>query len=311
METRAHYVAVGAFVLTLVALAFVAVLWIGRAQLTTQYARYDIYFTGAVTGLTVGSAVDFNGIQVGRVSAITIATVERIRVQIEIDQTVPIKTNTVADLETNILSGVSTIQLQGGTTEAPTLTAQAGEEYPVIKARRSSLEQLYARAPQLLAKLIQAADNLNNVLGPENQKALAASLGNIQQLTGSAAAHSKQFGEAIDNADTAMAALGKFLTDVDQSYSSRNGLKDQVSVALSDYDKLAKGLLDTNHQIQLTVQDARPVVQKFGDQTLAQVSDLIADARHFLAGLTRLADSIERDPQRFLFGDRREGYHPR
>src|ERR1700730_10630068 len=107
METRAHYVAVGAFVLALVALAFVAVLWIARTQLTTQYALYDIYFTGPVTGLTQGAAVQFNGIQVGRVTEISIANVEKIRVRVEIQQDVPIKINTVADLETNILSGVA------------------------------------------------------------------------------------------------------------------------------------------------------------------------------------------------------------
>ena len=40
METRAHYVAVGGFVLTMVALALVAVLWMARASLTTEYAHY-------------------------------------------------------------------------------------------------------------------------------------------------------------------------------------------------------------------------------------------------------------------------------
>ena len=42
MEIRAHYVAVGAFVLLMVVLAFVTVLWLARGQLTTQQARYDI-----------------------------------------------------------------------------------------------------------------------------------------------------------------------------------------------------------------------------------------------------------------------------
>jgi phospholipid/cholesterol/gamma-HCH transport system substrate-binding protein len=311
METRAHYVAVGAFVLALIALAFVAVLWIGRTQLTTQYTDYDIYFTGPVTGLTQGAAVEFNGIQVGRVAEITIANVERIRVRIEIHQDVPIKTNTVAALETNILSGVSFIQLQGGTREAPTLKVEAGERYPVIKSRRSSLEQLYARAPQLLSKLMDVADNLNAVLSEHNQKALSSSLDNIQTLTANAAAHSKDLGETITNADAAMAALGKLLHNVDESYSGRNGLKDKLAAALSDYDRLAKGLIDTNHQIQLTLQDARPGVRRFAQQTLPQVGDLIADARHLVAGLTRLASTIERDPTRFLFGDRREGYRPR
>lgn len=311
METRAHYVAVGAFVLALIALAFIAVLWIGRTQLTTQYALYDIFFTGPVTGLTQGAAVQFNGIQVGHVTEISIANVERIRVRVEIQQDVPIKINTVADLETNLLSGVALIQLQGGTREAPTLKAEAGQDYPVIKSRRSSLEQLYARAPQLLSKLIEVADNLNSVLGEHNRKALAQSLDNIQAVTGSAAEHSKEFGETIANADAAMASLGKLLNNVDQSYSSPNGIKDRLDVALSDFDKLTKGLADTNHQIQLTVQDLRPGVHQFSQQTLNQLSDLISDARNLIGGLTRLAGTIERDPTRFLFGDRREGYHPK
>ncbi len=44
METRAHYAAVGAFVLTMILLALAAVLWLARGELTTQYARFDIYF---------------------------------------------------------------------------------------------------------------------------------------------------------------------------------------------------------------------------------------------------------------------------
>ncbi len=58
METRAHYVAVGAFVLAIITLAFGVVLWLARAQLTTQYALYDIYFAGPVSGLREGAAVE-------------------------------------------------------------------------------------------------------------------------------------------------------------------------------------------------------------------------------------------------------------
>ena len=37
METRANYVAVGAFVLTVLAGVFVAVLWLARVQFETEY----------------------------------------------------------------------------------------------------------------------------------------------------------------------------------------------------------------------------------------------------------------------------------
>src|SRR5260370_10863248 len=89
METRAHYVAVGAFVLAIVSVAFVAVLWLARAQLTTQYALYDIYFTGVVSGLRGGGAVEYNGVPGGRVAEVRIRpdNVERIRVTLQIETT--------------------------------------------------------------------------------------------------------------------------------------------------------------------------------------------------------------------------------
>ena len=67
METRAHYVAVGVFVLVLVAIGFGGVLWIARTQLTTQYAVYDVYFRGPVSGLREGAVVEYNGVPSGRV----------------------------------------------------------------------------------------------------------------------------------------------------------------------------------------------------------------------------------------------------
>jgi phospholipid/cholesterol/gamma-HCH transport system substrate-binding protein len=38
---------------------------------------------------------------------------------------------------------------------------------------------------------------------------------------------------------------------------------------------------------------------------------LLTDSRALILELTRVADQLERDPARFLFGDRREGYRPR
>jgi len=313
METRAHYVAVGSFVLTVLFLAFVAVLWLARIEFTTQYTNYDIYFTGAVTGLTDGAAVQYNGIRVGRVVDIRLdpLNVERIRVMVEIDNRVVIKTDAVASLETNLLSGVSFIQIRGGTQEAAILVAQSGERYPVINARRSSLERVYSRAPQLLERLIEVADNLNQMLDDHNRKAFSESLENVRTVTGAAASHSNEIAEAIGNANTALAELGTLLRNVDQSYSARDGLKDQLAVTLGDYDRLAKNLMETSRQLQLVVQDARPGLHDFSQRTLTNVNDLVTEARTFVSGLIRLTSDIQRDPTRFIFGDRREGYRPR
>ncbi len=54
METRAHYIAVGAFVVAIVFLAFGAVLWLGRVELSQDFAKYYIFFRGSVAGLEQG-----------------------------------------------------------------------------------------------------------------------------------------------------------------------------------------------------------------------------------------------------------------
>jgi len=148
METRAHYVAVGVFVLVLVTVGFIAVLWIAQTQLTTQYSLYDIYFRGPVSGLREGAVVEYNGVPSGRVKEIRIDpnNVEQIRVTVEIERNVVIKQNAAANLETNILSGVSYIEVAGGTQDAPVLTAEAGSASPASpRACRRSWRSLTRR----------------------------------------------------------------------------------------------------------------------------------------------------------------------
>jgi phospholipid/cholesterol/gamma-HCH transport system substrate-binding protein len=312
METRAHYVAVGAFVLAIVTLAFVAVLWLARAQLTTQYALYDIYFTGVVSGLREGGAVEYNGVPVGRVAEVRISpdNVERIRVTVEIEADVVIKQDAAASVESNLLSGVSFIQIVGGTQDAPVLTAQAGQRYPIIRSHRSRLASISARAPQLLEKLSETADHLNELLDEKNRAAVTESLDNIRGITAAVAERKKDIAELSANANAAVLALSGLLHDVDQSYMDPAGLRDSLTGGIADFDRLAKNLSDTNRQLQQSLQDVRPGLRNFGQRTLGDVADLISEARQFISGLSRLAAGIERDPSRVLFGDRREGYRP-
>lgn len=320
METRAHYVAVGAFVLTVILLGFVAVLFLGRAEFSTQYSRYDIYFTGTVSGLGQGSPVLYNGIRAGRVSDIRIDphNVELIRVEVEIENKVVIKADAVAGVETNLLSGVSTIQITGGTQNAPVLVAEAGQPYPVIQSRRSQLERVYARAPRLLERLIELTDNLNTLVDEPNRKAFSEILENLRVASGSLVNTTKRLDdvtgdarEALGQAKTTFSSIGKLADDLNQGFSGRDGLKKQLSGAITDYDQLAKGLNDTNKRLQGTLQDLSPGVKELSQRTVGQIGSLVTEARQLVSGLSRLASDIERDPTRFIFGDRREGYKPR
>jgi phospholipid/cholesterol/gamma-HCH transport system substrate-binding protein len=313
METRANYVAVGGFVLAMIVLAFAAVVWLARSELTTKNTLYDIFFQGPVTGLRKGSSVEYSGVPIGKVQDVRIdpLNVARIRVTIEIDSKVPIKTDAAAAVETNILSGVSFIQIVGGTEDAPLLLPQANQRYAVIRAHRSRLASVTARAPQLLEKLIETADKVNELIDEKNRRALGESLENLRVFSGNLAERSKDLADITANANAAAAGLSTLIGNVDKSYSAPDGIGDRLTTTIADFDKVAKNLSDTNRQLQGTLQDVRPGLRSFSQQTLGEVGTLVAEVRQLIAGLSRLAAGIERDPSSLLLGDRREGYRPR
>jgi len=313
METRAHYVAVGAFVLAVIFLAFVAVLWLGHAEFGQQAKRYYIFFRGSVAGLNKGSQVQYNGIPVGRVVDIRVdpANLEQIQVMVEIDTSiVDIKSDARAFLDANILNGIATIQIRGGTREASELMPAAGHKYPVIKAGRSELEEVKASLPELVADLKAAAHSINALLDEQNRQAVSDTLRNIQTISGALVEPSKQVNDVVDDANKAVVELRTFFQNLDQSYTEKGGLKDQLSQTLGDADRLAKNLNEASRQLQLVLQENRPGIRNFTQSTLTQVSDLLTDLQRFVAGATRFVSDMERNPTRLLFGERREGYRP-
>ena len=313
METRAHYVAVGAFVLAVIFLAFVAVLWLGRAEFGQQAKRYYIFFRGSVAGLNKGSQVQYNGIPVGRVVDIRVdpANLEQIQVMVEIDTSiVDIKSDARAFLDANILNGIATIQIRGGTREASELAPAPGHKYPVIKSGRSELEEVKASLPELVADLKAAAHGINALLDEQNRQAVSDTLRNVQTITSALVEPSKEVNEVVDNANKAVVELRTFFQNLDQSYTEKGGLKDQLSQTLGDADRLAKNLNEASRQLQLVLQENRPGIRNFTQSTLNQVSDLVTDLQRFVAGATRFVSEMERNPTRLLFGERREGYRP-
>jgi phospholipid/cholesterol/gamma-HCH transport system substrate-binding protein len=313
METRAHYVAVGAFVLAIIVLGFVAVVSLGRVEFAQDFKRYYVFFTGSVTGLSKGSLVQYNGITVGRVVDVRVDPddLEKIQVTVEIDSNlVKIKTDARAFVETALLSGVATIQIRGGTREAADLEPEAGHRYPVIAAGSSVFQRVAEAGPQLLDRLMIAVDNLNDLLNERNRKAISETLQNVQVISGAFVAPSKEVGELVANANTTLLEMTTLLSHIDESYASKGGLKDEASQALNDFDRLARNLVDTNRQLQQLLQENRPGLREFTQATLTQVGDLVSDMQRFIGGLSRFVSSVERDPGRLLFGERREGYRP-
>jgi phospholipid/cholesterol/gamma-HCH transport system substrate-binding protein len=317
METRANYIAVGAFVLVMLAGILAVVLWIARVEFNRERAFYDIYFTGSVAGLAPGSEVRYNGIRVGRVEEIRIdpQNLQQVRVTVELDQTALIKTDAVASIEVQGLTGAAYIEISGGSQSAPPLEARQNQRYPVIASRQSGLQRVFASAPEVLTRLADVADKLSAILDERNRAAIAETLENIRRVTGVAAAHAGDLDHTLTDTAAAMRELRASLTAADATLAQLRALlgdKGEARVALQGIDQASRKVDKLATDLDALVQENRPPLRDFSQRGLTQMTELLADARALVDELTRLSDEIERDPTRFFFGgNRREGYQPK
>ncbi|HEX7007876.1 MAG TPA: MlaD family protein [Alphaproteobacteria bacterium] len=298
METRASYLLVGTFVLILVAAGFVFILWIAQAQVTRDTQTYLTYFTTTVTGLQTGSIVRYRGVPVGEVTRIRIdpRNPEQIEVTLEVEATTPIKTDTVAVLESQGITGVAFIQLRGGTRSSPTLVAQPGERYPVIKSEGSGFEKILTDFPKLLQNLNTLADSANAVLDEKNREAISVTLDNVAKISTALGDRQKEFEEVLANSNKALASL--------------NGLIADMRPAIGDIQAGVKSFSSMSDTINKLVEENRRPWRDFSATGLYEFSLFISEARDLVQALTRISTRLEDDPARFLFGDKQKGFQP-
>ena len=142
METRANHLLIGGFVIATVVAFLGFVVWMAKIEIDQEFERYDIYFEGSVSGLSVAGEVRYKGVPVGSVQEIVIdpKVPNRVRVTIKVGASTPIKEDTVAQLELQGITGVSYVQLTGGSPTSPALKIQSGQRFPVIVSKPSQFE---------------------------------------------------------------------------------------------------------------------------------------------------------------------------
>jgi len=124
METDKHYFFEGLFIIGFSIAAAIVAVWLGSTGRHDDVV-YRIHFPDSVSGLAVGDAVKFRGIDVGTVKSMIIDpdNSRLVLVDVRLRKETPIKTDTRASLARKGITGVVFIELNGGDPAAKTLLA--------------------------------------------------------------------------------------------------------------------------------------------------------------------------------------------
>jgi phospholipid/cholesterol/gamma-HCH transport system substrate-binding protein len=323
METRASHIAVGTFVLLLLLGLAGFVVWISKFQTEADLKRYDILFQESVTGLELDSNVRYRGVPVGRVRDIRIdpENIERIRVTIEVRGDTPVKVDTKASLELQGLTGGIYVLLNEGTQGAAPLPGSETAPYPEIGSRPSNLARIFEGAPELLAKGSLLLDRVTLLFSDENEAAVKDILVNVRSLTDTLATQSGGIGELLTQAETTVTQIGSMSTEIEglakdlrTELTSENGRVNELLTKLDntvvDVGGAARAVNGAADEFFAVMHDNRGGFAEFGSNGLFELTQFLQEARLLVASLSRISKQLERDPARFLLGDRLQGYEP-
>lgn len=286
MEAEARYTFVGASVLVLLAALVAGVVWLKHLGGRGSFDRFAIHFEKqALDGLEIGADVTLRGIKVGRVEdyALSAAGANRVRVVVRVDNRAPVRTDTVAVVTRNFVTGIAAIALVNGDPPGDALSAVPdGESYPVIGEGHSDLDEIAGRVNKVGEMAAVALTNINQLLDSENREAVMATVKNLRDL-------SAGLNTRLGTLDTTLARVAAASAKVGDGAAElgRSGTR-IASVAERSGERLDASLVEAER----TLSEARQALQKLAQATEAIQQQAVTSARRLESTAANVDDHL-------------------
>ncbi|TFH75575.1 MCE family protein [Gammaproteobacteria bacterium LSUCC0112] len=295
METRAHHILIGLFTALAGAGLMVFVMWMSQSVVDSEMKRYDILFREAVSGLSVGSLVQYSGIRVGDVERLTLDPEDPrlVWARVRVAGDTPVKVDTTARLALLNITGASGIELSQGTPQSPFLGGDGS--IPIIEAEPSPLTQLRVSSEELLVNVTTLVENANRLLSEENSAYVTRVLSNLDTVTTALAEEQQVLREGLQSLVTAGNDISRLITTV-EDLTARHG----EPILSSAGDTLAN-VQRISLQLEALVEENRGALNQ-GMQGIADLDPAMRELRATINNLNSLVNRLGDDPAGFLLG---------
>ena len=262
MKARASNLMIGSTTIAVIAAAFIGFLGIRKIHSLQQHGPLRIVFEGSASGLHKGGNVNFDGVQVGEILSLTLDSPRKIVALVTIDNSAPIRKDTIVGLEAQGLTGISAISLTGGAAAAPPVPLDA-DGVPTLTADLSEVQTI--------------RDTLHNV---------DRILVNNQTL----------FKDAMLSFETYTSTLASSDEVIDAIMHKATGAFDGVNSALAKVDNVLPGISRGNDgELFQKVKSIRELAESFNKRS----GVLMEEGRRTLLDISESAVKVTRkfDPQ--------------
>jgi phospholipid/cholesterol/gamma-HCH transport system substrate-binding protein len=227
---RATNLVIGTTTLAVFAAGFVGMLVVQKVRAVRNQSAIRIVFDGSASGLRKGGPVNFDGVPAGEILSIKLENPRKIVVLALLDNTAPIRKDTVVGIEFQGLTGVAAISLVGGAPAAPPVPLDA-DGVPVLNADLREQQE----------SVVDTLHRVDNFL-IENRESIKDTMLSAETYTASLKSKADAIDSILGKADTAFAG---FDNGMDRITNALPGFADGKTEELFEKMKSLRELADT------------------------------------------------------------------
>ena len=297
METRANYVLICAFTLLTAAFLLLFGLWAAKYTSDKDWRYFNVIFDEAVTGLTEGGSVQYNGISVGTVDKLSLAPDDprKVIAKVKLRASTPVKVDTHAKLSFTGLTGTAFIQLTGGSPDAALLVGTE-DEIPTIITESSALQNIAETANKLVARL-------DKVLSDENINNIAKTLENLENATGAISDQRADLGALITNARISSEKLANTLDTTNNAVNSIDReLVQKLPHLIAKLDSTLSRMDSAANNADKLIGENRGAINSFTQDGLSQLGPTMEELRALVRDLRKISARFEDNPAGYVLG---------
>jgi phospholipid/cholesterol/gamma-HCH transport system substrate-binding protein len=260
---RASSLVVGTSTLLVIVVAFVGFLGFRKIHSLQQRGPLRIVFEGSASGLVKGGAVNFDGVQVGEVTSLKLQSPRKIVALVTLENSAPIRKDTIVGLEFQGLTGLAAISLKGGDAAAPPVPLD-DDGVPTLKADLTEIETI--------------RDTLHNVdkMLVGNQSLIKDTMLNFETYTAGLTSQGDAIESILRTTDTALDSFDSAVGKVDNVIPGLSKGKDgelfqkvkSIRELAQSFKKRSAVFMEEGRRTLLDVSEgARKVTRKIDGQT--------------------------------------------
>ncbi len=291
MEKRGNFIALGFFMVCIFLAGIGVILWLNNYSNSDNYKHFMVNTKDSVSGISKKAPVKYRGVVIGEVVEVFINPLnsEEVSIKIRVKSSSPIKEDTYAIIEPQGITGLSYIQLEGGS-NASALLKTSSKKPAIIQARASFFTQLNTNLRGLGEKSTQMLDKANKILSEKNIKNIEKILENTAQISQKMQAQGKNIEQFINNAnkiEIATLKATKQITKMSKIISravENDGLKamkkmsdaaDSVKITMDKAEKkMDEGMMDFKGATQSLTSPLNQTLQRL-DILILQTQGLV------------------------------------